>query len=316
MPGSDYHLLTFDVVSLYTSIPVSDAIRAVTDHLTRTGTRASTVCAVADALSLILGLSYLQFAGSVYLQLAGLAMGTPCAPAVAQIFMYELERVLLRRTPACSSPCVFRRYIDDGFLLWTGSVASLCDFLGRMRLMHPCIRFTFDHQRDTIVFLDLRIWRGEHGLGWSPFVKPLNRFEYIPRFSSHPPHVARGWILTELLRLRRNSSTATAYRYARHGFYRRLRMRGHTVSFLNRVFDEGDQYEPRQDSTSGDSPLYLVLPFLQGYDPAHFARVVRTWHEANTPGIPVPGVAFSSPPSLGRLLVRARHSVPRSVLDL
>ena len=74
----------------------------------------------------------------------------------------------------------------------------------------------------AIAFLDLTIWLGRDGrLGYSLHTKALNAFQYIPPYSFHAPSVARGWILTELFRIRRNSSTELARLYASLKFFKR-----------------------------------------------------------------------------------------------
>lgn len=195
------------------------------------------------AIRLILRCNYFDFLGNNYHQVSGLAMGTSCAPPVAQFFMYELERIAMQSDPW---PVVYERYLDDVEMLWEGTVAGLLSFGAALNRMHPHIVFTFKVSTVEVVFLDLGIYVFDGALGYSNFVKPLNIFQYIPRFSCHAPHVARGWILTELLRLRRTSSTTVAYLRSCNGFYGWLRQRGYTVSALNSYFSEAETYVPRQ----------------------------------------------------------------------
>ena len=103
--------------------------------------------------------------------------------------------------------------------------------------MHPNLRWTSVVSQKAVAFLNLAIWLDRDGrLGYSVHTKALNAFQYIPPYSFHAPAVSRGWILTELFRIRRNSSTELARIYACHKFFKRLRKRGYAAGFLWSVF--------------------------------------------------------------------------------
>ncbi|KAL8585967.1 hypothetical protein ACOMHN_059403 [Nucella lapillus] len=55
------------------------------------------------------------------------AMGTPLAPSAANLFMGWLEQQLLKKSPVPINIDTWKRFIDDIFLLWTGSEEELCD---------------------------------------------------------------------------------------------------------------------------------------------------------------------------------------------
>ena len=94
-PGAEAYLVTADVASFYTSILVESAMAAVDACLQRTTDWSDRwIGELLRGLELVLGLNFLQCDGEVYKQEHGLAMGTACAPPVAQIFMHGLERSL------------------------------------------------------------------------------------------------------------------------------------------------------------------------------------------------------------------------------
>ena len=67
------------------------------------------------------------FNGGNYLQVGGTAMGTRLAPSYANLFMGQLEEKLLRNSPY--KPKLYLRYIDDIFLIFTGSQSELDEFI-------------------------------------------------------------------------------------------------------------------------------------------------------------------------------------------
>ena len=221
----DVYLVTADASDMYNNIPVDQAILAVGSLLLRRNWPQQLVAAVKAGLELVLKNNFFTFNGNTYRQTAGIAMGTPCAPPLAQLFVATLEETL-RASLGQQWPALYVRYIDDGFAIVKGHRDQLDTFMAEVQAMHPNLRWTFTVSQKAVAFLDLTIWLGRDGrLGYSVHSKALNAFQYIPPFSFHAPSVARGWILTELFRNRRNSSTELARLYAGHKFFKRLRKR-------------------------------------------------------------------------------------------
>jgi hypothetical protein len=85
-----YILVSFDVVSLYTKIPLNDAInviRRLTDNET---TNLVEVC---------LKYTYYSFGGDIYERTNGVAMGSLLSPVVANIFMEYFEEKTINTSP-------------------------------------------------------------------------------------------------------------------------------------------------------------------------------------------------------------------------
>ena len=53
-----------------------------------------------------------------YKQYDGVAMGSPLGPTLANDIMYPFENVWLKNCPAYFKPIVYRRFVDDTFLLF------------------------------------------------------------------------------------------------------------------------------------------------------------------------------------------------------
>ena len=62
--------------------------------------------------------SFFIFDGKFYEQFDGVAMGFPLGPTLANAFMCRLENICLANFPAHFKPFVYRRFIDDTFLLF------------------------------------------------------------------------------------------------------------------------------------------------------------------------------------------------------
>lgn len=313
---TDVWLVSADVSDMYNNIPVSQAIVAV-GCVVRRRFPLKLAEALVDAISLVLHNNYFVFDDAVYHQVNGIAMGTSCAPVIAQLFVAILEESF-RASLHSRWPLLYKRYIDDAFIIFIGLRHELDTWLSQLQDMHQNLNWSFTVSKKAVAFLDLNIWIDQHSkqLGYSMHSKALNAFQYIPRYSFHPPHMARGWILTELYRIRRNSSTEIARLHACKHFYRRLRRRGHTVGFLNQVFD----YESAGQSkdTSTQALPFLVLPYNRASSIWPYRQLIHDWHSDISRDFfkSAPRVAFSTTQSLGQRLVRARLPAEDIEIDL
>ena len=110
----DYILVSFDVKSLFTSIPLQLALQC-----TETAIQQSTVKLplptedVMDLLNLCLTSTYFKYNGKHYKQLHGTAMGSPVSVVVAEIVM---QHVKARALSTCRQTIpLWLRYVDDTF---------------------------------------------------------------------------------------------------------------------------------------------------------------------------------------------------------
>ena len=69
-----------------------------------------------------------EFNGKLWQQKIGTAMGTKVAPTYACLFMGWLEEQILQ-TWSGPQPYMWRRYIDDIFFIWHGSIQELEEFI-------------------------------------------------------------------------------------------------------------------------------------------------------------------------------------------
>ena len=142
----DCFLVTADVSSLYTNIPVKDCIVAI-DLFCRS--KGCEITALITELSrFVLSNNYFEAEGILYHQLWGLAMGTPMAVFVAIIYMASLEEPLLTSTHLE----FYRRFIDDIFFVWSGNLSELNFFLDKLNNLAPTIKLTWNISKEKVIF--------------------------------------------------------------------------------------------------------------------------------------------------------------------
>ena len=108
----EFQMVSFDVKSLFTNVPLETGIdiilrRIYTNHeLTTSLTKKE----MKEILLLCTKNVHFTFNGQIYIQVDGVAMGSPLVPLLADIFMIELERSLI---PNLRKIKFWRRYVDD-----------------------------------------------------------------------------------------------------------------------------------------------------------------------------------------------------------
>ena len=191
--------VTVDVTSLYTNIPAngeSGGIQAFEKALNgRTKKEKSTMPTnfLITLLEMVLDGNIFQFGEQLWQQKIGTAMGTKVAPTYACLFMGWLEGELLK-TWSGEKPYLWRRYIDDIFFLWHGTVDELELFINHLNSQHSHIKFTatYDENLKSIPFLDMQVTINREGfIQTDLFKKDTAKCQYLLPSSCHPAHITR-----------------------------------------------------------------------------------------------------------------------------
>ena len=90
-------------------------------------------------------------------------MGTICASIYANIFManFELKYIYLYIKDKTK---MFLRFLDDLFLIWTGSEQELLDFMNDLNKKHPSIKFKSKYSQTKIEFLDVLVYKDQNNM--------------------------------------------------------------------------------------------------------------------------------------------------------
>ena len=155
-------MVSYDVVSLFTNVPLEETIGIVTDYVYGE----SSVCRPPfdeDTFCKLLRLcskSYFMFNDVLYQQIDGVSMGGPLAPSLANAFLSHLENTVLTQklNATCNitnvKPRLFLRYVDDVFALFN-SAKEADVFLNILNSLHPSITFTLEKGNTCMPFLDV-----------------------------------------------------------------------------------------------------------------------------------------------------------------
>ena len=135
-------MVSFDVESLFTNVPIDAAVEAALKKLENEPSLADrstlTPAQIADLLNFVLRSTYFQYNGPIYEQQEGAAMGSPVSAVIANLYMESFEEQAIATSPY--NPRIWKHYVEDAFtVLDRGSIDS---FLQHPNNQEPSIRFT------------------------------------------------------------------------------------------------------------------------------------------------------------------------------
>ena len=146
------HLVTMNVKALYTNIPNNEDLQALKEVMDKKQHKSVATTIIVTLMSLILTLNNFVFNDKNYLQIKGCAMGTICAPPFANIFMGKFEETFIY--PYIQNLCIlYLRYIDDLFLIWTGTKEQFKDFVMNLNSQTPPLNFHIKFPINPLIFL-------------------------------------------------------------------------------------------------------------------------------------------------------------------
>ncbi|KAK4511775.1 uncharacterized protein ATC70_010256 [Mucor velutinosus] len=305
-------LVTGDVSSMYTNLPTTpyafDVIAKTVDKYLPLSPNDTTL--IRETLKFVMSNNYFTFQGIPYHQVSGIAMGTACAPAYANILMHHFEERFFEFNPDFTL-IFYGRYIDDIFFMFKGSEQELKTFLTTFdtkRAFSNQLKISWDYSTTSVSFLDLQIHAKHNKVELSTHQKMLNKYLYIPFSSYHPKDNKVGFIKAELIRYIRNSSSYRSFANTAKQFFTRLRLRGYPPRFLIWVFSQV-RYDDRPKYLE-DAPLSTdntLVPFVTMYNPIwetpHLRKGLREFFTLNPHYRPV--VAFKRNKNIADLLNRA-----------
>ena len=171
---SKSYMVSFDVTSLFTNIPLDETIDIILNKLfpisdtTYHGFNRSTF---KEMLQLATHDTHFLFNEKLYKQTDGVAMGSPLGPLFANIFMSHMEKQFLDNCDPTYKPKLYRRYVDDTFCLFNNRDEAL-KFLEYINKIHPNIKFTIEEEiENKLPFLDIEIFKIESSFATSVFRK-------------------------------------------------------------------------------------------------------------------------------------------------
>ena len=138
-------MVSFDVTSLYTTIPIYQALLIIKDLLEHDDKLADrtplSLRQILDLLDILLHTTYFKFNGDFYQQTDGAAMGGPISAIVSEIYMTTAI------TTADHPPKVWGCHADDVFSI--AHKICLQQLLEHINNLHPQTQFTKEEENNS-----------------------------------------------------------------------------------------------------------------------------------------------------------------------
>lgn len=177
-------MVSFDVCSLFPSIPVNETMIYLREFLSKNNVESQKVNEFVKLTEICMNQNYFKFNNEFYKQLDGTAMGNSLSPFIAELFMSKFEEDLGNNLKYF--PRVWVRYVDDVFAIFDLSVCSVSDFVSQINSKHSSIKFTYEMEKDNCLpFLDVLCIRNKLSIEFDIYRKPTNNNRYILSDSNH-----------------------------------------------------------------------------------------------------------------------------------
>ena len=331
-------LVSIDVSGLYTNIPQEEGLDAVREALLeREDTKVPTEFLV-RILELVLRYNIFEFNTELFLQMIGTAMGTRAAPSYANIFMArKIDQKILDLASQLNhgdSPIKFlKRFLDDIFMLYTGSLENLHHFLDELNKMHPTIKFTMSHTvpnlkentqpthcdckpEQALAFLDTSCKIVSGQIIVDLYRKETDRNQYLLTSSCHPSHVTDNIPFSLALRIVRICSLPADRDKRLSELKELLLAREYKPKLINSAIEKAKDIprkkalEKVKKSKTSNRPVFVItfdprLTSIAGIVKKHWRTMTADPHLAETFPLP-PLIAYKRPANIRDKLIRTK----------
>jgi hypothetical protein len=283
--GKTAYLLTADVVSCYTNIPLEPlpdvCSRNVFKHLLPGHSigqveLAGKLCKIANDF---LAFEYVNEQGEreFYHQKKGLAMGVACSPDIANLYIGEYEQHIKNHPEIL----YYGRFIDDIFsIIIAPSETEAMNIAKTIIEPAPGLEYKWESNSKRIVFLDIEISISNQSFEYKPYRKPLNHFERIPWSSAHPLWMKRGTFVGELGRIANLSSSIDTFLAAVEDLKRIYIARDYPLKLVkswikNHALQRWEKTGKKKEDGLASSPLILKSELNTAWDSVSMEKVFK-----------------------------------------
>ncbi|CAJ0930688.1 unnamed protein product [Ranitomeya imitator] len=233
-------------------------------------------------------------------------MGSNVAPPYANCYMADFEdSVIYPDIRFRENVLLWKRYIDDIFCVWGGTLESFRSFVDFLNTAWPGISFTMAHDQDRMNFLDTVVIKNHTGqLSTDIHIKNTDRNSLLHFESLHPRAIKKAIPKSQIQRVTRIVSDQELRTQRVSEMEAKFQARGYPESFLHESRTSGPS-RPKSNNR---------IPFVHSFHPFAYIlhkNIRQHWHlltsahpdipEFREPFLP----CFRRPRNLRDTLVRA-----------
>ena len=280
-PKSTDILVSFDIRSLYTNVPLNEVIDDVTNAMYDAKNdsifykhRNKLTSRVFKNMLRKCSENIFLYRDEVYRQTDGLSMGSPLAPLLANWFVAKLENAVLEDS-SFKKPISYQRYVDDIFAVFE-TIEERDEFFLRLNNAHKSLDFTIEEVNQysgTLPFLDTEVRiTGANQFETKVYRKPTNTNVLLHYEATTPQKWKRGLIKCLLHRASRVTSTKELLDEEVMHLTAVFRANGYPNTFVNKIVDEHlnkvTETEEQTTTTTNKQVMevantkFFVLPYI------------------------------------------------------
>ena len=267
-----YRLVSFDVASLFTNVPLDYTIKVIlrkiyTNKLIKTKLKRHEM---KELLEICTKELHFSFNGNMYKQVDGVVMGNPLGPVIANIFMVELEN---RQVPKMSSMVKkWQRYVDDTIAFVKEDKVN--NVLRILNSYHKDIKFTYEEEENgELPFLDVLLKRkDDNSLNLKVYRKKTCTNIYIHWDSFAPKQWKTGTlegmfkrayaVCSEEVYLKEETEFLKKVFKDVNGYPTKIIDKCHNKVRMKMMTPENNQEETRTEDEEDRKRPYVILPYM------------------------------------------------------
>lgn len=274
-------LFSADVENLYPSIPWEEGIASATKFYSQ---NFHLLIKVAEKegllpppepyifrriLNLILENNIFHFQNETwYRQKKGTAMGCSMSVFLANTFMYERTRSLIKNPP--DGLRYLGRYIDDIVGIWTGKSQEIVNLFNDT--IDENIKLTFVIGGHKLEALDITLELDNGKIETVLYRKPTDGNQFVPWDSYHPINLKKSIPYAQFLRIKRNCSREEDYEIEAKDLFTRFSERGYPFAVINNAYQKAALIERSKllmnetIKKKDEEQLTFVVDYQEGSD--------------------------------------------------
>ena len=202
-------IYTADIVSLYTNIPILEAIEIISSQfIPKIQSQHFNSYGLHTLLKLVLLNSFFMLkidkTPLFFKQIKGVPMGTACGPTIANLYLasYEIKNKHLINSS------LYYRFIDDLILISKDQIN-----IDYMKKLFPTLDLTVE-SNNKLAFLDLELSLSPiNSINFNVFIKPTNTRSYLEYSSNHTPFISKNIPKGLIYRIRRICTNLNQFLY-------------------------------------------------------------------------------------------------------
>ena len=195
--NSDDVMVSFDVKSLFTCVPIDDVLEFLRNLLAKYAVSLP-VSVIIELVKLCVVDTCFIFNGEYFRQKFGMQMGNCLSPVMSNIYMEFYEK---RIANAIITEDIFWvRYVDDCFAIFKFD-HNLDEILDELNSLVPSIKFTIEKEENgCIAFLDVMVIKENNSIKFKVYRKATNNNHIINAYSLHSESIKQSALRSMFLR--------------------------------------------------------------------------------------------------------------------